>query len=72
VVPPEAVNVTVSPGNNVVEPLALIVALIAADSFTLVGDDIFVHPKLLVTLTVYDPEFTALIDWVVAPPGDHK
>jgi len=51
-VPPAAVSVTVSPGKSEVGPLALIVA-VAADEITMfVGDDVFVHPELLVTLTV--------------------
>lgn len=58
------------PGQNVVGPLAVIVAVAELLTVTEVGADVALHDPLF-TVTEYEPVALTVIDFVVAPV-DHK
>ena len=68
--PAEAVKTTEPPGQNVVAPLAVIVAVMELATVTLVGEEV-VEQLPLLTVTLYCPELFTIINCVVAP-FDHK
>ncbi len=65
--PAGAVRVTLPPWQNVVGPLALMVAEGAGSTVTLVAAEVALQPLPFVTVTLYAPLFETVIDCEVAP-----